>query len=506
MLKAVRQQFPFLTVNAEIVTHTVTFKNKDGSAVLDVQEVDDGKNALNPMTCDPSSGHYIGTPHWPTDERMIYDCIGWDGTYTNVKADVVITALYRETPVRYTVRFLAGDSVVKQYTGHDEKLPDGSVNTASTGITYGSEAPYEDDDPADPTGQGRYFTGWLPEPDMITEDTDCVAQFEESISAATGVTFEDATWGQIKAIMDAGLVNEYMDAGVWWLKAGKNVELKNGEVIRLQIAATYFDTHADTGQKVPLTLFMQECFEGTQQWNSASKSFYRYKVNDTAANNATFTVNYTGGAGKVPILSTGKAILGSISVKPTGGTATVWSFDTDTDTAAGHVFSGKVEGETQTWAGLEINATTGKVERLKTEGFTWFTNGAIINVPVTGPCEIKVTTPFAGDCWNNGGWACCDLKAKCDEGGSLYLKKVYKIVNECRVLKLLSRKSKRRERQKLKKLRLKVLAGTITVKDAWQSFQSWASTAKRCRGHNAILNMQERFRRLFWEGQPCITS
>lgn len=87
-----------------------------------------------------------------------------------------------------------------------------------------------------------------------------------------------------------------------------------------------------------------------------------------------------------------------------------------------------------------------------------------------------------------------------------YLKKVYKIVNECRVLKLLSRKSKRRERQKLKKLRLKVLAGTITVKDAWQSFQSWASTAKRCRGHNAILNMQKRFRRLFWEGQPCITS
>lgn len=87
-----------------------------------------------------------------------------------------------------------------------------------------------------------------------------------------------------------------------------------------------------------------------------------------------------------------------------------------------------------------------------------------------------------------------------------YLKKVYKVVNGCRVLKLLSRKSKKRERQKLKKLRLKVLDGIITVKDAWQSLQSWIATAKKCRGHNAIKNMLKRFKALFGEVKPCITN
>ncbi len=87
-----------------------------------------------------------------------------------------------------------------------------------------------------------------------------------------------------------------------------------------------------------------------------------------------------------------------------------------------------------------------------------------------------------------------------------YLKKTYKVVKNGRVLKLLSRKSKVRERRKLKKLRLKVQQGRITVKDAWQSFQSWRSTAKRCRGRNAIKNMRKRFNRLFGEVQPCISS
>lgn len=87
-----------------------------------------------------------------------------------------------------------------------------------------------------------------------------------------------------------------------------------------------------------------------------------------------------------------------------------------------------------------------------------------------------------------------------------YLKKVYKVVENGRVIKLLSRESKTRQRRKLKKLVKKVKAGKMTVKDVWQSFQSWASTARRCDAYNAIWNMKRYFWNLLKGVQACTTS
>lgn len=78
-----------------------------------------------------------------------------------------------------------------------------------------------------------------------------------------------------------------------------------------------------------------------------------------------------------------------------------------------------------------------------------------------------------------------------------YLKKVYKVTPTGRVIKLVSRKSKVRQRRKLKKLAKKVRDGLLTVRDAWQSFQSWRSGVKRARGYNAIKNMMRLFNSLF---------
>jgi hypothetical protein len=155
-------------------------------------------------------------------------------------------------------------------------------------------------------------------------------------------------------------------------------------------------------------------------FNSGNRYFYRYAVNGSTANSADFTYNYTGAAGKVPILSIGKGILGAITVTPQGGEPETWSFAEENDEAADHVFSGKVSGEVKTWEGLEFDTTAGKLERVEPEGFTWFTNGAFVNIPVTGKCTIRVTTVFAGSSYTNGGWTVSELKEKCDPGGSIF--------------------------------------------------------------------------------------
>lgn len=420
-LEQLRQQFPYLEITADKLTFAVTFYNKDGSEVLDVQEVEAGEDAVNPANTEEGDEHHVAAAdlEWPTDERLIYDFMGWDTTYTNVQQSLNVYAIYRETPVRYTVQFQVGDQIVKTLPGHDEKNADGTVNRNTIGVVYGGEAEFGAD-PADPTGQDRFFTGWLPDADYITADTVCVAQFEKTISSATGIAFEDATWGQIKAITEAGLAKQYVDDGVWWLKAGKNVRLRNGETIRLRIAGVEKDVHADTGEKVPLTLAMSDGLKDPVQFNSGSRYFYRYAVNGSTANSADFTYNYTGGAGKVPILSIGKGILGAITVTPQGGSPETWSFAEENDEAADHVFSGTVSGEVKTWEGLEFDTTAGKLERVEPEGFTWFTNGAFVNIPVTGKCTIRVTTVFAGSSYTNGGWTVSELKEKCDPGGSIF--------------------------------------------------------------------------------------
>ena len=421
LLEELNAAFPYLTITAKTLTHTVTFANKDGSKTLNTQEIADGKNAVNPAVQAEGDPNYVSADAlaWPTDATTVYSFIGWDGSYTNVKADVTVYALYRETPRRYTVQYVVEGEITHEFTGHNEINADGSVNTETTGIVYGDEAIYPHADPEDPTGEGRYFTGWLPEPDVVTGDMVCVAQFESTLTPATGITFEDATWGQINQIMKQGLVQEFIDKSVWWTGAGKDVTLKDGTKVRLELADVYHDTHADTGEKVPISLISENCMPNTRQWNNSSRNFYQYTINGTAATSADQSVDYTGEAGTVRIVSKGKAILSTITVTPADGSAeTVWSFDNE---APGDFnFTGKVEGETTEWEGLTIDATQGKLEYLTTEGFAWFTSGCVLTIPVTGPCTIRVTNPFPGNCWNNGGWACADLKARMDKDGEFF--------------------------------------------------------------------------------------
>ena len=119
--------------------HTVTFKDWDGT-VLKTQEVQHGGDAEAPA--DPT--------------RVGYTFTGWDKAFTNITADLVVTAQYEINT--YTVTF-------KDWNGTVLKTQE---------VQYGGDA----EAPADPTRVGYTFTGWDKAFTNITADLVVTAQYE----------------------------------------------------------------------------------------------------------------------------------------------------------------------------------------------------------------------------------------------------------------------------------------------------------------------------------------
>ena len=119
--------------------HTVTFKDWDGT-VLKTQEVQHGGDAEAPA--DPT--------------RVGYTFTGWDKAFTNIMADLVVTAQYEINT--YTVTFKDWDGTVLK----------------TQEVQYGGDA----EAPADPTRVGYTFTGWDKAFTNITADLVVTAQYE----------------------------------------------------------------------------------------------------------------------------------------------------------------------------------------------------------------------------------------------------------------------------------------------------------------------------------------
>ena len=128
-----------VTAQYEINTYTVTFKDWDGT-VLKTQEVQFGGDAEAPA--DPT--------------RVGYTFTGWDKAFTNIMADLVVTAQYEINT--YTVTFKDWDGTVLK----------------TQEVQYGGDA----EAPADPTRVGYTFTGWDKAFTNITADLVVTAQYE----------------------------------------------------------------------------------------------------------------------------------------------------------------------------------------------------------------------------------------------------------------------------------------------------------------------------------------
>ena len=138
-----------VVLELELTYHTVTFKDWNGT-VLKTQQVEHGKAATAPAN--------------PT--RTGYTFTGWDKAFTNVTADLVVTAQYSANT--YTVTFKDWNGTVLK----TEQVQYGGAATA----------------PANPTRTGYTFTGWDKAFNNVTADLVVTAQY--SINTYT-VTFKD---------------------------------------------------------------------------------------------------------------------------------------------------------------------------------------------------------------------------------------------------------------------------------------------------------------------------
>ena len=140
--------------------YTVIFKDYDGTEIS-TQKVAYGSAAIAPET-----------PTREGNAQYSYTFKAWDVDFSEIKADLTVTATYTESVNEYTVTF-------KDFDGETLK---------SETVPYGEGV----EAPENPTRQGFVFTGWDKNFDIVTEDITVYAQYAEDIVYLIG-SFNDWT-------------------------------------------------------------------------------------------------------------------------------------------------------------------------------------------------------------------------------------------------------------------------------------------------------------------------
>ena len=106
------EQWKFLTVNQGTLVQqfSVTFLNDDGT-VLDVQYVDKGTKAVDPIT---RVDNPIATPVKESSVSTDYTFAGWDKTFVNAFENQVITATYTGSTRKYTIKYVSRSKVEQE--------------------------------------------------------------------------------------------------------------------------------------------------------------------------------------------------------------------------------------------------------------------------------------------------------------------------------------------------------------------------------------------------------
>lgn len=132
-----------ITYNTLVQQFTVTFKNDNGD-ILDVQYVDKGTKAVDPLT---RAENPITTPTKESTVSTDYSFAGWDKTLVDAFEDQVITATYSETTRNYTIKYVSNNTVLQE-----------------TSAPYGSSVLYEGEIPTYTAEESAYkyylFSGW----------------------------------------------------------------------------------------------------------------------------------------------------------------------------------------------------------------------------------------------------------------------------------------------------------------------------------------------------------
>lgn len=132
-----------ITYNTLVQQFIVTFKNDNGD-ILDVQYVDKGTKAVDPLT---RSDNPIATPTKESTVSTDYTFAGWDKALVDAFDDQIITATYKGTTRSYTVKYMSKNTVMRETTA-----------------LYGSNVLYTGDIPTYTSEESAYkyylFDGW----------------------------------------------------------------------------------------------------------------------------------------------------------------------------------------------------------------------------------------------------------------------------------------------------------------------------------------------------------
>lgn len=101
-----------ITFNTMVEQFSVTFKNKDGN-ILDIQYVDKGGDAVNPITRDNNP---IDVPTVESTVSHDFTFNDWDTSLTNIFSDRVITATYTESLRVYTIKYVSKGITLQENT------------------------------------------------------------------------------------------------------------------------------------------------------------------------------------------------------------------------------------------------------------------------------------------------------------------------------------------------------------------------------------------------------
>lgn len=215
-----------ITYGTLVEQYTVTFVNDDG-AVLDVQYVDKGGNAVDPTT-------RTENPITPTKESSIqydYTFAGWDGNLTSVFSDRTITATYSESLRSYTIKYVSK----------------GTVMQSSTGL-YGENVPYTGITPTYTLEESGYvyylFNRWDKSGFIDGEKTINAVfdRFEYTDSSFVGKELNDLSPVEIYAMNKLGLAeNVITDKDPYTIVVGNDINYDDIESKLLISEPTYFN-------------------------------------------------------------------------------------------------------------------------------------------------------------------------------------------------------------------------------------------------------------------------
>lgn len=253
-IAAYQARYPYITVDADGVSSTVTYKTYDGSSTITTETV--VKNEQNPHP----DAIYSGQPSRTSSAQYDYTFAGWSTTpngsaeanaQKDIQGDRILYAAYTSTVRTYTVYFVRGSN-----DGGDTLQ---TLNNVAYGTTLTASS-YTGSTPTTTRGSASEypFEGWTPAFAPITGNTTYTAVFGSPTRQITD------SWEQIGAAIDDGTYKTKYKVG-WY----KPLDMRTEGTINMQIVAFDADT-LTAGGTAPITFVAMELLNTDRKMNSSN--------------------------------------------------------------------------------------------------------------------------------------------------------------------------------------------------------------------------------------------